>query len=100
MFYPRDEVITIKVIVQVSADLARSLNHLNPSTAESEALLEIIEPFGSTLVPMHHGTDDPDLQSYFIVEVPENEIAQRVIDELLPVQGIRAAYIKPPDEVP
>jgi hypothetical protein len=93
-------VITIKVIVQVSADLARSLNHLTPPTAESEALLEIVEPFGSTLVPMHRDTDDPNLQSYFIVEVPDNEIAQRVIDQLLPARGIRAAYIKPPDELP
>lgn len=92
--------IKIKVIVKVSADVARSLNHLAPPTAESEAVLRMIKTFGLTLEPMHRDTDDPNLQSYFIVEVPDDETAQRLIDQLLQAKGVEAAYIKPPDELP
>ena len=95
-----EEVIKIKIIVQVSADVARSLNHLDPQTAESEALSEMIKTLGFTLVPMHPGTDDPSLQRYFIVEVLDDKTAQTVIDQLLQTKGIEAAYIKPPDELP
>jgi hypothetical protein len=96
----REEVRTMQVTVQVSADVARALHQQGPPTAESEGLLRITETFGLMLEPMHHDTDDPNLQSYFIVRVPDHATAQRVIDRLQQTVAVEAAYVKPPDELP
>jgi hypothetical protein len=97
---PRKEVITMQVTVQVSADVARALHQRGPPTAKSKALLRMIETFGLTLEPMHRDTDDPNLRSYFIVEVPDNATAQRVIDRLRRSEAVAAVYVKPPDALP
>ncbi len=96
----REEVIKMQVTVQVSADVARALHQQGPPTAESEAPLRLIETFGLTLEPMHPDTDDPNLQSYFTVEVLDHATAQRVIDRLRQSEAVEAAYVKPPDELP
>ena len=90
----------MQITVKVSADIGRSIHQRSPSTTESAELLRIVEAFGVTLEPMHPGTADPNLMSYFIVEVPDAETAQRVINRLQQSKAIEAAYLKPPDEVP
>ena len=60
----------------------------------------MIEAFGLTLEPMHRDTDDPTLQSYFVVEVPDHATAQRVMARLRQLEAVEAAYVKPPDELP
>lgn len=90
----------MQVVIQVSADVARALHQQGPPTAESEDFLRAIETFGLTLIPMHPGTDDPNLQSFFTVEVQDQETAQRLIDRLQQLAEIEAAYVKPPDELP
>lgn len=97
----REEVITMQVTLQVSADVARALHYQrDPPTAGSKELMKIIETFGLTLEHMHRDTDDPKLQSYFIVEVPNHATAQRMIDRLQQLEAVEAAYVKPPDELP
>jgi hypothetical protein len=95
----REEVITMQVTVQVSADVARALHQLGPPTAESEGLLMMTETLGLTLKRMHPDTDDPNLQSYFIVEVPDHATAQHVMNRLQHSEAVKAAYVKPPDEL-
>jgi hypothetical protein len=90
----------MQVTVQVSADVARPLHRRDPPRAESTALVELIEKLGLTLEPMHYGTTDPKLQSYFTVEVPDSTAAQRLIDALQQSEGVVAAYVKPRDELP
>lgn len=90
----------MQVTVQVSANVARVLHQRSPPTAESKALLRMIETFGLALCPMHRDSDDPNLQSYFTVEVPDYATAQRVTDRLRQSGAIEAAYVKPPDELP
>lgn len=91
---------TIQVTIKVSADVARALHQRGPSIAESEKLLRTIETLGLKLEPMHHGTNDPNLQSYFVVDVPDHATAQIVMDRLRQSKEIKAAYVKPPDELP
>jgi hypothetical protein len=88
----------MQVTVKVSADIGRSLHQRSPPTTESAELLRIVE--GVTLEPMHPGTADPNLMSYFIVEVPDAETAQRVINRLQQSKAIEAVYLKPSDELP
>lgn len=90
----------MQVIVQVSADVARALHRGGPPTANSEALLRMMETLGLTLQPMHPATHDPYLQSYLTVEVPDDATAQQVIDRLQQAATVEAAYVKPPDELP
>ena len=90
----------MQVTIQVSADVASALNQRGPPTAESRALLRMIEIFGFTLEPMHLDTDDPNLQSYFTVEVPDHATAQLVMDRFRRSEAVKAAYIKPPDDLP
>jgi len=90
----------MQVTIQVSADVAIALNQRGPPTAESRRLLRMIEIFGLTLEPMHLDTNDPNLQSYFTVEVPDYAIAQRVMDRLRQSEAVEAAYVKPPDDLP
>lgn len=90
----------MQVTVQVSADVARTLRQRGPPTTDSEALWRMIKTFGLTLQPMHPDTDDPNLQSYFTVEVPDHATAQRVISRLQQAAATEAAYVKPPDELP
>jgi hypothetical protein len=89
----------MQVTVQVSSDVARALHRRGPSTAESGDLLRLIEMVGCALEPMHRDTDDPNLQTYFIVEVPDHATAQRVMNRLEQSKAVKAAYIKPPDEL-
>ena len=96
----REEVTTMQVTVQVSADVAHALHQRCPPTAESEELLRIIETFRLALEPMHRDTDDPNLQSYFIVEVVDHATAQRVMNSLQQLKAVKTAYVKPPDESP
>lgn len=90
----------MQVTVQVSADVSRALHQRGPPTAQSQELVKIIKTFGLTLEPMHRDTDDPNLQSYFIVEAPDQAAAKRVIDRLRQSEAVKAAYVKPPDELP
>jgi len=90
----------MQVTVQVSADVAHALHQRGPPTAGSQALLRMIATFGLTLKPLHLDTDDPTLQSYFIVEAPDLATAQRVMDRLGRSKAVLAAYVKPPDELP
>ena len=90
----------MQVVIQVSADVARALHQLRPPTKESEALQRTVEANGLTLKPIHPGTKDPNLQTYFMVEVQDPEKAQELVDRLQKLSGIEAAYVKPPDELP
>ena len=89
----------MQVTVKTLAGAARALRQ-GPPTAESETILRVIEAFGLTLEPMHRDTDNPSLQSYFVLEVPDDATAQRVMDRLRQSEAVEAAYVKPPDELP
>ena len=90
----------MQVTVQVPPDVARTLHERGPPTAKSEALLRMIEELGLTLDPMHPDMDDPKLQSYFLIDVPDHATARRVIDRLQQSKAVEGAYVKPPDELP
>ena len=90
----------MQVTVQVSADVARALHQRGPPTVESEELLRIIETFGLALEPMHRDTDDPNLQSYFTVEVLDHATVQRVMNRLQQLAAVEAAYVTPPHGLP
>ena len=90
----------MEVTVKVQQDVARALHQRGPQTAESQKFINIIGALGVTLEPMHSGTEDPQLMSYFVVKVPDSATAQRVLTQLQQSREIEAAYVKPRDEMP
>ena len=69
---------------------------LAPGSPASE-LRGLVTASGASLRPLHPGTSDPELATYFIVHVPDPAEAPRVLDRLRSHAAVTAAYIKPPD---
>ena len=69
---------------------------LAPGSPASE-LGKLVASSGASLRPLHPGTSDPELATYYIVHVPDPAAAPRVLDKLRGHAAVTAAYIKPPD---
>ena len=93
------ETMPIVVTVQVSPDVALALHQQTPSD-ESEELLELLKNLGVTLEPMHPGARDPLLTPFFMVVVPDQATAERVIASLGESEAVEGVYIKPPEALP
>jgi hypothetical protein len=72
---------------------------LAPEAAEPE-LRDLADEFGLSVRPLHAGTSDPVLGSYYIVSVPDASMARQVLDRLRQSPAVNAAYLKPPDAMP
>ena len=88
------------IIIKIQTDVAFILHKRKSITTASEELLHTANELGVVLQPVHAGTNDSDLVSYFIVEVPDPMTAERVIAHLCHCKAIEAAYLKPSDEMP
>ncbi len=88
------------VTVQVAADVARSLHQEAPDSDDSRNLTQALDKLGVVLKPMHPGTEEADLIGWFTTEALDLATAQRVVAGLQRRQEVKAAYIKPHDEMP
>lgn len=52
------------------------------------------------LRPQHLETDDPTPKPYFILELTSADAAKQSVTELLGIDGVEAAYIKPQPALP
>lgn len=90
----------MQATVQVTDDVARALHGRAPATHESDELLRQLESMGLTLEPMHAHTGDPELQTFFTVQLPDDGTGEDVMRHLREFAAIEAAYVKPPDDLP
>ena len=67
---------------------------------ELKSLRGLIDSVNAELRPMHPNTDDNELLCYFVLEVKSSVPDQEIIDNLLRLKCVDAAYIKPHDEMP
>lgn len=101
------------ITVQVRQSTAPALHRTTKPTAtdrnrssrerpagETAELLRAADELGVVLEPMHTDTNDPELQSFFTVEVSDPQAAEHVINRLQQCSAIEAAYLKPMDELP
>ena len=77
---------------------------LSPGPASRAVLRDVLGPSPEAVLrPLHPGTDDPTLGSYFTVEVPDGPGAEqrvaRLLTRLRACPEIAAAYVKPPDSM-
>jgi hypothetical protein len=54
---------------------------------------------GVRLAPLHPGTSDAELSTYFLARVEAQHI-QDVAERLMRVDGVDSAYVKPPAAAP
>jgi hypothetical protein len=88
------------VHVQTRADIAQDLHDQRRQLPESKQLESVVARFGSRLEPLHPGTHDRDLATYFAVAVPAHINAAEVRDALLQSGTVEAAYVKPAEGPP
>jgi hypothetical protein len=68
--------------------------------SQASDLRGLVDESGTSFRPLHPGTSDPELASYFIVHVSDPAQAPRVLDRLRRHAAVAAAYVKPPDAMP
>lgn len=98
----------MRVILQVDQDAASALQQRQASDAspsqqedtKSRELLDAAAELGVRVEPLHPGQTDPLLASYFMVEVPDRETADRVVDRLSRLTTVQGAYLKPEEQLP
>ncbi len=108
--------ITIQVRQRAVPSLAREQNHTTASPTDlrqplasdssrrpeqdAAELLRLMRELGLTLEPMHPLAEEPELQTYFTVEVPDAQMAEPIAQRLRGCAAVEAAYLKPMDELP
>ena len=89
-----------RVTVQVEGSVAEVLHGGAGSLARHRELMDATRRLGVTLEPMHPGTGDPSLRTFFTVDVDDSETARRVVETLGTNPAVLAAYVKPMDAPP
>lgn len=108
--------ITVQVRLTTVPFIAREQNHTTATSTDrrqsiasdssrrtdtdAAELLRLTRELGITLEPMHPQAEEPELQIYFTVEVPDAQTAERVVKRLRGCAAVEAAYLKPMDELP
>ena len=88
------------LILQCETPLGKELVQVRPKSQPARAVLGLAKKMGVTVMPLHPGIDDPEMANQFFVEVPDWEKGQRLCNELLRIDQVTAAYVKPPDALP
>jgi hypothetical protein len=68
--------------------------------AAADPFASVEKALGLQVQPLHPGSDDPELQRFFAVDVPDRGAAERALALLRRVPAVDAAYVKPEDEPP
>jgi len=95
----------MRVMTQLRQDAARQLRQeqsgkMAARSAETEQLLNAAAELGVELQPVHPGEVDPLLAPYYMIEVPDRDTAEKVIERLSRFDVVEAAYVKPEEQLP
>ena len=89
----------MEIIVQLAPDAITSLVEPKPPSHQTP-IEQILQSLGARLVPLHPGTDDPSLNRYFTVNLPDTTRAEELVRQLRTLTGVEAAYAKPAGKPP
>jgi len=90
----------MQATVQVTAEAARALQGPPSAAQRANPLLDFLVQHNLALAPMHKGAADPELRSFYVMELPDSVNPDLLLDRLRSMPGVEAAYVKPPDELP
>ena len=80
----------MQLVIQLNA------KHKSPPASVTSA----VRAYGAEIEPMHPGTTDPTLLTFFTAELNTLETAERLATLLLQNAAVKAAYVKPADALP
>ena len=88
-----------EVVLQLSDEVAAEFQTRSVASREAQALLEAADDCDVSLTAQHPGAGD-ELGTYFSALVSDLDSAERVRERFATVKGVKAAYVKPPGEMP
>lgn len=92
--------VTVKLSPDVAEALRQPAAEWEEPASKASSLVSTIRDFGARLVPTHPQTQDPELKTYFQVEVSDKRTADQVVAALHRTSIVEAAYCKPAEELP
>ena len=90
----------MQLIVQLRPDVAAEIHTQPECSAAAKAVQEAVKGTGRKLIAQHPGTSYATLLTYFQVETADRQSAELLQQRLVACDGVEAAYVKPPDEMP
>ena len=90
----------MQLMLHIKPSTARILRRHLPASAGSLDLLNKARELGVKLRPLRTSSEDSDLAAGFTVEVPNQDIAERIARELRDCDAVESAYFVPSDELP
>ena len=89
------------IIVQFAPEIARALQQTASTVCGGEGeILNSIREAGASIEPLHAGSNDPQLNRYFVIHVRDARKAEELATRLRSFGPTEAAYIKPHEEAP
>lgn len=90
----------MNLVVQLAAGAAEEVTTRGTARPEVSALLKTAEKLGIHLAPMHPGSADAGLRTWFRASLDGASDAEAIAQKLLAHPLVVAAYPKPPDALP
>ncbi len=88
------------VTIETKPAIARDLEKVHPTLAESRQLHAVVSSLGLQLKAMHPGATDPNLRSRFYITVSDSGAAEVARERIAASGVVEAVYVKPPDAMP
>jgi hypothetical protein len=88
------------IVVKLAGIFAKEAQHREIVSPELTELSAVQKSLGIVLKPVHPGSDDPNLAPYFMIDVPDPAIGEKVLDRLRLCKAVDGAYLKPSDALP
>lgn len=85
----------MRVTLQLTSDAARRVREPRDRSAARTVLPWLTHP----LEPIHPATSDPDLATFFTIDVADAREAAALVKRLCEDPSVEGAYIKPADEL-
>lgn len=89
----------MQLIIHLDPNIVASLENRNSSRSANH-LVSQLKDLGVSITPLHADCDDDELKTHFAVAGIERMEQQELVNQLLRIDGVTAAYIKPNDFPP
>jgi len=92
----------VTIVILLSETAARTIYSQTgsaPVESPGTEVMRAMNSLGYVIAPMHPGSRDPVLRTYFAANVPDKQAADAVLTALRGLPGVEAAYTKPADEL-
>jgi hypothetical protein len=90
----------VPITVHFHPELIRAWIDTGVAPAELVSAGNLVTSQNLPLSPVHPGTTDLALAATFTVHTPDQEVAKRLLTDLLSNPAVEAAYVKPPESLP